>query len=249
MKSSVSAANKADHAKLVEEVAIVCATVAQHQSQQLMHEEKLAAAERSIDERFRQIVEEAKESTHSTTAAFGSDLETFQAELARLKVEMLMLKADSGSGSGSTSAGSGSVHDSPSRRGMSALEQEKAALRASLCCEGGVIPQIDWGSVVVDVTETRQGKLTKLLEFAVDIFIVAPGEHVHVSRAWHQFKDFWDLLRQVGSQITPSPTLPRKEGSDINAIKPKLKACADVILRKCPASHRQPVDRFFALDV
>ena len=111
------------------------------------------------------------------------------------------------------------------------------------------MPQIDWGSVVVDVAETRQGKLSKVLEFAVDIYIKAPGEHVHVSRAWHQFKDFWDLLKKVGPQITPSPTLPKAEGSDPNALKPKLKACVDLILRKCPASFRQPVDRFLALDL
>lgn len=86
-------------------------------------------------------------------------------------------------GGGRGGGGGGSVHDSPSRRGMSAKEQEKAALRASLCTEGGVMPQIDWSSVVVDVAETRQGKLTKVLEYAVDIYIEAPGEHLHVSRA------------------------------------------------------------------
>ena len=42
---------------------------------------------------------------------------------------------------------------------------------------------------------------------------------------------------------------PKSQGQDAGAIKPKLKACAELILKKCPASHRAPVDRFFALDV
>ena len=41
--------------------------------------------------------------------------------------------------------------------------------------------------------------LSKLMEFAADIYIVAHGEHVHMAWAWHQFKDFWELLKKVAN--------------------------------------------------
>ena len=114
--------------------------------------------------------------------------------MARVKVDVLMIKSNLPASSGSPAA-----HESPPRKQMSAREAEASALGASLCCEGGVLPQIDWSSVVLEVKETRQGKLSKVMEFAVDMYIVAPGEHVHVAWAWHQFKDFWKLLKKVAN--------------------------------------------------
>ena len=85
-------------------------------------------------------------------------------------------------------------------------------------------------------------------EYAIDLFIQAPGENVHVVRAWRQFKEFWVLIQTIGREMTPAPTLPRTEQDlDSNDLQQKLANFVTLVLRKTPANFRLPLERFLML--
>lgn len=106
-------------------------------------------------------------------------------------------------------------------------------------------------TVAVRVSKTRERNLhgKTEMEYAVELYIEAPGEDLLVVKVWRPFRAFWDLIRTIGSQVHPSPTLPQKEDAvSLPDLQVKLVTFVTLVLRNTPASHRHPLESFLGLN-
>ena len=147
-----------------------------------------------------------------------------------------------GGGMGGGGGGGGQHHEQ---------YDEAAMLRESLrVTRDGKLPDA-LQTVVVRVGKTRERNLRARgveMEYSIELFIEAPGEELLVVQTWRPFRAFWDLIRTIGGQVHPSPTLPQKENTlSLPELQAKLVTFVTLVLRNTPVSHRHPLESFLGL--
>ena len=195
------------------------------------------------------LVESSKQEVTARASVIAEDLHSLSGEFAQLKVKILMIEAGGGMGGGGGMSGGGGG-------GQHEEFDEAAMLRESLrVSRDGQLPDA-LQTVVVHVSQTRERNLPGRIgaprgtevEYAIELYIEAPGEDQLVVRTWQSFRAFWELIRTIGGQVTPSPTLPQKEGQlSPPDLQVKLEMFVTLVLRNTPASHRHPLETFLGL--
>jgi hypothetical protein len=207
----------------------------------LAHLKDTVAAEAQLKEstaKLEGLVESSQQKVSARAAEIAEDLHLLHGEFAKLKVEVLMLKAGGAGAGGGGGLGAGQHQEQ---------YDEAAMVRESLrVTRDGKLPDA-LQTVAVRVSQTRERNLhgKTEIEYAIELYIEAPGEDLLVVKVWRPFRAFWDLIRTIGSQVHPSPTLPQKE--DTPDLQVKLVAFVSLVLRNTPASHRHPLEGFLGL--
>jgi hypothetical protein len=197
------------------------------------------------------LVESSQQEQSARAAEIAEDLHLLHGEFAKLKVEVLMFKAGGG-GMGGGGMGGGGMGGGGGGGGQHHEQYDEAAmLRESLrVTRDGKLPDA-LQTVVVRVSKTRERNLQARgveMEYSIELFIEAPGEELLVVQTWRPFRAFWDLIRTIGGQVHPSPTLPQKENTlSLPELQAKLVTFVTLVLRNTPVSHRHPLESFLGL--